>query len=132
MMQVVPESHRDLVAHDSKAIAYLATTMPDGSPIISPIWFGVVDDYICFFTGLSRLKTQNMIARPDVAIVFQDPEKVYRYVQVRGQYVKYVEDGAREFLDELSNKYVGTDYDDSASSDGVLVYIKPERANIFG
>jgi len=131
-MQVVPESHRDLVSNDSKAIAYLATTMADGSPIISPIWFGVIDDHICFFTGLSRLKTQNMFERPEVAIVFQDPDEVYRYVQIRGKYVKYVEEGAREFLDELSNKYVGKDYDNNPADDGAILYVKPERANVFG
>ncbi len=131
-MQVVPEAYRDLVSNDSTAIAYLATNMPDGSPIIAPVWFGVIDDHICVFTGLSRLKTKNMIARPDVAIVFQDPNEVYRYVQVRGKYVKYVEEGAREWLDEISNKYTGKDYDSEPSSDGVIMFIKPERANGYG
>jgi len=131
MIDIVPESHRDLVSHESKAIAYLATTMPDGSPIISPIWFGVIDDHICFFTGLSSLKTKNLMARPDTAIVFQDPVEVYRYVQVRGKYVKYVEEGARAWLDDVSNIYMGKDYDE-ASEDGVIIFIKPERANVFG
>lgn len=131
-MQVVPESHRDLVSNETKAIAYLATTMPDGSPIIAPVWFGVIDGHICVFTGLSSLKAKNMIARPGVAVVFQDPDKVYRYVQVRGKYVKYVEEGARAWLDEVSNRYMGKDYDDSASSDGVILFIKPERVNVFG
>lgn len=131
-MQIVPESHRDLVSDSSKAIAYLATTLSSGAPIIAPVWFGVLDDKIAVFTGLSALKTRNMQAQPEVALVMQDPDDVYRYLQIRGRYVGYTEEDARAWLDETSRRYIGKDYPHDASEDGVLLLIEPTRVNVFG
>ncbi len=131
-MNIIPESHRDLVSDESKAIAYLATTLSDGAPIITPVWFGVIDEHICFFTGESSLKARNMIARPDVSVVLQDPDDIYRYVQIRGRYVKHVSEGARDWLNDVSMRYIGKTYTDDPSPDGVIVFIKPERVNVFG
>lgn len=130
-MNIIPESHRDLVDDNSKAIAYLATTLSDGAPLIAPVWFGVIDDHIAIFSGESSLKAKNMRERPAVSVVIQDPEDQYRYVQIRGQYVKSISDGAREFLDKESERYVGKPYPSNPSSDGVILMIKPERVNIF-
>ena len=130
-MQIIPESHRDLVSDTSKAIAYLATTLSGGAPVIAPVWFGVIDDHIAVFSGESSLKAKNMRARPDVSVVLQDPEDQYRYIQIRGRYVKQVSEGAREFLDEVSRRYIGKDYPADPSSDGVILFIKPERVNVF-
>lgn len=131
-MDIIPESHRDLVSDDSKAIAYLATTLPSGAPLIAPVWFGVVDGHIAFFTGDDTLKSRNMKAQPQVSILLQDPEDPYRYVQIRGSYVESDPEGAREFLDMLSNRYIGKDYPDGGSDSGVIIKIKPERVNVFG
>lgn len=130
-LDIVPESHRDLVSNESKAIAYLATTLPSGAPIISPVWFGVVGGHIAFFTGDDTLKSKNMKAQPEVSLLLQDPEDQYRYVQIRGRYVESDPEGAREFLDMLSRRYTGDDYPDGGSDQGVIVKIKPERVNVF-
>lgn len=131
MLDIVPESHRDLVDNQSKAIAYLATTLSDGAPVIAPVWFGVMDGHIAIFTSESSLKARNMRARPSVSLVMQDPDKIYRYLQIRGSYVKSVQEGARDYLDEISIRYTGEPYGD-ASEDGLLVLIKPERVNVYG
>ncbi|HZJ21852.1 MAG TPA: pyridoxamine 5'-phosphate oxidase family protein, partial [Anaerolineales bacterium] len=34
-----PEQFLDLLNDDSKALLYLATIMPDGSPQVTPVWF---------------------------------------------------------------------------------------------
>lgn len=130
-MNIIPETHRDLVSEDSKAIAYLATTLPSGAPVIAPVWFGVIDGHIGVFSGESSLKAQNMQARPAVSVVLQDPEDQYRYVQIRGRYVKYISEGAREFLDKVSNRYIGKPYPAESSEDGVILMIQPEKVNVF-
>jgi len=130
-MNIIPESHRDLVSEESKAIAYLATTLSDGAPVISPVWFGVIDDKIAIFSGESSLKTKNMEAQPQVSVVLQDPDDFYRYVQIRGRYVGNVRENAYEFLDELSRRYVGKDYPEASSTDGVILLIEPFRVNVF-
>lgn len=130
-MNIIPESHQDLISDDSKAIAYLATTLPDGAPIIAPVWFGIMDGQIAVFSGESSLKAKNMRDRPPVSVVLQDPDDQYRYVQIRGQYVGSIREGAREFLDHVSQRYIGKPYPAEPSRDGVILLIQPERANVF-
>jgi PPOX class probable F420-dependent enzyme len=130
-MNMIPDSHRDLVGENSKAIAYLATTLPDGAPVISPVWFGIINEQIAVYSGASSLKAKNMRAQPQVSLVLQDPDNVYRYVQIRGRYVKSISEGARDFLDEASRRYIGKDYPTSTSGDGVILLIQPEKVNVF-
>jgi len=130
-MNIVPESHRDLVCEESTAITYLATIRPNGAPVISPVWFGVIDEQIAVVSSLSSLKARNMQARPQVSVVLQDSNDRYRYIQIRGQFVKSISVGARDFLDELSHRYVGKNYPDDSSEDCVILLIKPESVNTF-
>jgi len=130
-MNIVPEAYRDLVSDDSKAIAYLSTTLNSGAPVTAAIWFGVQDDHICFVSGPTSLKVQNVIARPDVSLLIQDPNVVYRYMQIRGKYVKQTTDGSADYLNMLSRRYIGKDYPAELGGDDVIVFIKPERVNVF-
>ena len=45
-MSLIPESHKDLLEDKSKALAFLATTLADGSPQVSPVWFNWDGEYI--------------------------------------------------------------------------------------
>ncbi|MEO0598135.1 MAG: pyridoxamine 5'-phosphate oxidase family protein, partial [Chloroflexota bacterium] len=130
-MQIVPEAYRDLVSDTSKAIAYLSTTLKSGAPVTAPIWFGVRDDHICFVSSPESLKVKNMVARLAVSLLIQDPDVVYRYIQIRGTYSKDMKESAIEFLHMLSNRYIGKGYPTELGGDDVIVYIKPERVNVF-
>ena len=44
-MAAIPEKYLDLLEH-KKAFASLATTMPDGSPQVTPVWFDYKDGLI--------------------------------------------------------------------------------------
>ncbi len=130
-MQLVPEAYHDLISDTSKAIAYLSTTLASGAPVIAPVWFGIQDDFVCFVTSPNSLKIKNMLQRPHVSLLIQDPEEVYRYIQIRGQYAKHHTSGSAEYLHRLSNRYIGTDYPTELGGDDVIVYIRPERVNVF-
>lgn len=130
-MKLVPEDYHDLIRDDSKAIAYLSTTLKSGAPVTAPVWFGVQDDFICFVTSPNSLKVKNLLHNPQVAILIQDPDVIYRYMQIRGRYVKQTTEGSAEYLHMLSNRYIGTDYPNELGGDDVIVYIKPEKVNVF-
>ncbi|MEL6406852.1 MAG: pyridoxamine 5'-phosphate oxidase family protein [Chloroflexota bacterium] len=130
-MQIVPEAYRDLVSDTSKAIAYLSTALKSGAPVTAPIWFSVRDNHICFASSPESLKVKNMVARPAVSLLIQDPDVVYRYVQIRGTYAKQTTEGSADYLNMLSNRYIGKDYPAELGGDDVIVYIKPERVNVF-
>lgn len=130
-MQLVPDDYRDLISEASKAIAYLSTTLESGAPVTAPIWFGVQDDHICFVTSPRSLKVKNMVQRPQVTLLIQDPDVVYRYMQIRGRYVKQNPEGAIAYLHRLSNRYIGKDYPSTLGDDNAIVFIAPERVNVF-
>jgi hypothetical protein len=48
-----------------------------------------------------------MSRRAAVALAIQDPDDMYRYMQVRGTIVGSAEEGAAEHIDRLAGKYTG-------------------------
>ena len=46
MVSEIPEKHQDLLLDSTRAYAYLATIMRDGSPQATPVWFDVSDGMI--------------------------------------------------------------------------------------
>ncbi len=130
-MQLVPESYRDLISDRSKAIAYLATMLDNGAPITAPIWFDVQGEFFRFATSPNSLKFKNMVARPQVSLLIQDPDEVYRYMQVRGRYAEHTTVGSAAYLHRLSRRYIGTDYPAELGGDDVIVSIRPEKVNVF-
>ncbi len=106
-MALIPESHAGIL--DTKALLYLGTQNKDGSPQVSPVWFGTNGDIIEVNSAKGRLKDLNMRARPKVSIAIVDPENAYRWVGIQGTVVEVTENGAEEHIDALANKYLGVD-----------------------
>lgn len=106
---MIPDKFMDLLADETKAFAFLATIMQDGTPQVTPVWFDVENDLIRINTARGRVKDRNMTARPAVALSIMDLTEPYRYIQLRGQVVDSTEEGAREHIDTLAQKYRGTE-----------------------
>jgi PPOX class probable F420-dependent enzyme len=102
-----PTDFLDLLTDETKALLYLATTMPDGSPQVSPVWFSIEGEHVIINTNEGRTKDKNMKARPRVAMVIQDPTDPDRYLGMRGEVVEYSREGADEHINRLSLKYYG-------------------------
>jgi PPOX class probable F420-dependent enzyme len=100
-----PAGFLDLLDQSSKALLYLATIMPDGSPQVTPVWFETDGEHILINTNEGRVKDRNMRVRPKVAMTIQDPNDPYRYLGVRGEVVNYTTKGADEHINKLSLKY---------------------------
>ena len=45
-MEIVPESHQDLLTDKKKAFAFLATIMDDVSPQVTTVWFDTAEAQI--------------------------------------------------------------------------------------
>lgn len=100
-----PTEYLDLLNEQTKALLYLATIMPDGSPQVTPVWFDTDGEYIRVNTNEGRVKDRNMKARPQVAMVIQDPNDPYRYLGIRGEVVSHTTEGADEHINKLSIQY---------------------------
>ncbi|HWQ83429.1 MAG TPA: PPOX class F420-dependent oxidoreductase [Anaerolineales bacterium] len=94
----------------SRAFAHLATLMPDGSPQVTPVWIDTDGEMILVNTARGRQKDLNMQRDGRVALSIMNPDNPYDYVQVRGLVVLSTENGAREHIDELSQRYLGHAY----------------------
>jgi PPOX class probable F420-dependent enzyme len=107
-MAPIPEKYLDLL-EQKKAFANLATTMPDGSPQVTPVWFDYKDGIIRINTAKGRVKARNMKKGVPVALAVMDPDNPYRYLQVRGHVGRVTEEGADKHIDLLAKKYLGKD-----------------------
>lgn len=120
-----PEEYQDLLNGRSKAMLYLATIMADGSPQVTPVWFSTEGEYILINTNEGRVKDINMKARPKVAMTIQDPNKIYRYLGVRGEVVSYTTEGADEHINMLSIRYDDEPWTYKETQRRIIFKIKP-------
>lgn len=107
----IPNDYFDLLNDETKAFLFLATIMADGSPQVTPIWFNADDKHILINSAKGRVKDRNMRARPQVALVIQDPGTPYRYLQIRGRVVDIIETGGDDHINTLSLKYHGKQWE---------------------
>ena len=125
----IPENYQDLLKDDTKAYLFLATIMADGTPQVTPVWFSAEENYILINTAAGRIKDHNMQARPHVAMVIQDPNDPYRYMQIRGKIAERRTEGADEHINTLSIKYRGKDWDIPANETRVIFKISPDKVD---
>lgn len=128
-MKAFPASHEDLLKDEARAYAFLATSMADGSPQLTPLWFGTDGEYILINSAKGRIKDRNMRARPHVALLITDPkDPFHRYVQIRGTVVAITEEGALEHINSLSLKYLQKPWEPVEGQTRVIYKVRPERS----
>ena len=104
----VPAKYLPLLT-EKKALAHLATLMPDGSPQVTPVWFFYLDGKLVVNTVRGHVKDRNMQRDPRVAVSVVDPDNAYSRISFRGRVVHRSEEGADECIDRLAKKYLGVD-----------------------
>lgn len=91
--------------------AHVATVLPDGGPHSVPVWVGVEDGRIAFFTQLASRKARNLERDPRVSLSIVDFANPYRMAQVRGRLAERVDgDAGLEIVDRIAHKYTGEDF----------------------
>lgn len=110
---------------EGKNFAYLATSMPDGSPHISPVWIDRDEEFLLVNTVPGRVKQKNVSRDPRVAISMIQQKNPYRHLFIRGRVIEQTKKDALNHIDRLAKKYLGKNYpwDDR---DRIILRIKPE------
>ncbi|WP_433187993.1 PPOX class F420-dependent oxidoreductase [Actinoallomurus sp. CA-150999] len=103
MTTTIPESHRDLLQRP--LFAHLATAGPGGRPQVTPVWMLWDGEHLRFTTTTDRQKCRNVQREPDVAISVNDPDRPYRYLEVRGVVEGVEPDPEGTFFDVLARRY---------------------------
>ena len=106
-MVQIPEEIKYLLAWETKAFAFLALTLRDGSPQVTPLWFDWDGTHLIINTARGRGKDKALKRRTRVALAIPDPANAYKYMQLRGSVVEETEAGAYEMICRLNEKYHG-------------------------
>ncbi len=115
---------------ENKNLAFVATSMKDGSPQITPTWVDVEDNLILVNTAVGRLKQRNLARDPRIAVSVVDSGNPYDMVTVRGEVVEQVTGKAAEsHIDKMAKKYINKDkYPGRAPGEKrILLKIKPTK-----
>ncbi|MCF3960169.1 PPOX class F420-dependent oxidoreductase [Streptomyces fuscigenes] len=81
-MSVVPSTHVELLTRP--LFGHLGTLRADGAPQVNPVWFEWDGERLWFTTTTDRYKYRNIAGDPRVSLSVDDPDRPYRYLEVRG------------------------------------------------
>ena len=126
-MTTFPESHLDLLDAE---VATLATIAPSGMPQQTAVWFLHEDGKLQLSLNTSRLKTKNLMKRPQCSLMVLDAAVPQRYLEVRGT-AEIKPDDDYAFARKVGAKYGGADLSahDGPGETRVIVTIQP--ANVY-
>lgn len=105
-MSVIPDDVRALL--QAPNFVHLATLLPDGSPHSVPVWAGLQDNRVLFFTQPTSRKARNLEDDSRVALSLTDIANPYLSARLRGRVVgtRTGEDALQE-IDRISMSYTG-------------------------
>ncbi len=104
----VPDRFHDLL--ESTTLGHLATIGQDGRPEVNPVWFLWDGEHVLISVRASTRKYRNLRRDPRIAMSLLDRENPQRYVEVRGEVVDFALYEDLTFVNQLSRKYTGVDY----------------------
>ena len=113
---------------DRPNFAHLATLMPDGSPLSTPVWVGREGERLLVCTSEGSLKGRNTKREPRVAISIVDSGNPYEEIQVRGRVVERRPDPDFKIMDPVSHKYIGKPFPMRSYEGRVALVIQVDKA----
>ena len=127
-MVSIPERLQYLLKWETQAFAFLALTLKDGSPQVSPVWFDWDGVHITINTARGRVKDKVMQRRGKVALAIPDPADPYKYLLIRGTVISETEEGGYQMICKLNEKYHGDrNYPKRPGEVRVTYTIRPEQ-----
>ena len=92
---------------NGKNLVFLATTMSDESPQVTPVWGNFADSCILINTAEGRLKHKNILRDPRVAISVVDAKNPLDMTSIRGKVIAILPDYEYKHADFLTKQYMG-------------------------
>jgi PPOX class probable F420-dependent enzyme len=114
-----------------KNLATVVTLMPSGQPQALLTWVDTDGEHILVNTEPQRQKARNIRRDPRITVLIHSDEDPWDWAEVRGHVVETVAgEQARQHIDELSRKYVGSDYRNPIGPQGrIILKIAPDKVN---
>jgi len=114
-----------------KNLATVVTLMPDGQPQALLTWVDTDGEHLLVNTEPQRQRARNVRTNPRITVLIHSDSDPWDWSEVRGHVVDTVGGSeAREHIDKLSRKYVGTDYRNPIGPEGrVILKVAPDKVN---
>ena len=114
-----------------KNLATVVTLMPSGQPQALLTWVDTDGEHILVNTEPQRQRARNIRRDPRITVLIHSGDDPWDWAEVRGHVVETVTgEQARQHIDELSRKYVGSDYRNPIGPQGrIILKIAPDKVN---
>jgi PPOX class probable F420-dependent enzyme len=112
-----------------KNLASVVTLMPNGQPQAQLTWIDTDGDHILVNTEPQRQRAKNIERDNRMTVLIHSTDDPWDWAEVRGKVTETI-DGqqARDHIDKLSRKYVGTDYRNQIGPHGrVILVVEPTK-----
>lgn len=112
-------------------LATVVTLMPDGQPQALPTWVDSDGEHVLINTEPQRQRARNLERDPRITVLIQSSTDPWDWAEVRGVVGETVGgQEARDHIDALSRRYLGTDYRNPIGPDGrVILKVRPTKIN---
>ena len=112
-----------------KNLATVVTLMPDGQPQAQLTWVDHDGENILVNTEPQRQRAKNVSRDPRVTVLIHSADNPFDFAEVRGHVAEVIGDPqARKHIDELSNRYVGSDYGMPIGPEGrIILVVAPDK-----
>ena len=112
-------------------LATVVTLMPDGQPQALLTWIDTDGDELLVNTEPQRQRARNVARDPRITVLIHSADSPWDWAEVRG-HVSGTTGGqeARDHIDALSQKYLGTDYANPIGPDGrIILRVAADKVN---
>jgi PPOX class probable F420-dependent enzyme len=107
-MATIPNELRDLF--DEPALAHVSYLNRTGQIVTHPMWVDFDGEHILVSSPVGSRKGRSFREREQVAVSIVSNNNPWHWVSVSGRVVDIQPDHNLAFIDRMSQKYVGTDY----------------------
>ncbi len=105
----IPDELRDLFGEP--ALAHVSYLNRRGQIVTYPMWVDLDGDRILVSSPVGSRKGRSLRERAQVAVSVVSAENPWHWVSVSGRVVDVQPDHDLAFIDRMSRKYLGTDYE---------------------
>jgi PPOX class probable F420-dependent enzyme len=114
-----------------KNLATVVTLMPNGQPQALLTWVDTDGEHVLVNTEPQRQRARNIRRDPRITVLIHSADDPWDWAEVRGHVVETVTgEQARQHIDELSRKYVGSDYRNPIGPQGrIILKITADKVN---
>ena len=104
----IPEALRDLF--DEPALAHVSYLNRKGQIVTYPMWVDFDGEHLVVSSPVGSRKGKALRERPQVAVSIVSTKNPWHWLSVSGRVVDIQPDDNLEFIDRMSRKYTGSDY----------------------